>query len=300
MLGPGIAEWFVPASVSGTATSAPHYRPVALGLAKVTFADAKLKISETRDVVAAAPIADGAVAVDWDGAEILDVAAADLGTSAPAGATFDPLPAAATNAKNYGAWQKAFTAWLGSGQKLDLLRHAGLKLTAASGESERDFRVRVAAAQREKRDAEVDAVRRTYAEKRARLETALRRAQQGVQRQQDEASQARLQTAVSLGATVLGALLGRKTLSATNLGRATTTVRGAGRAYKESEDVGRAQQDVGAAQKALDDLDAQIAEETAGIAARYEADAGNVETVSLTPKRGQIVIQAVGLGWRPQ
>jgi hypothetical protein len=292
VLPPGVVEYFVPA------TGTPHYRPVALGVAKVTFADAKLKINETRDVVAAAPIAAGAVAVDWDGAERLDVAAVDLAADPAPGATFEPLPAAAANPKNYAAWQKAFTAWLGSGQKLDLLRHAGLKLTAASGESERDFRVRVAAAQREKRDAEVDAVRRTFAEKRARLETALRRAQDGVQRQQDQASQAKLQTAVSFGATVLGALLGRKTLSATNLGRATTAARGLGRAYKENEDVGRANQDVAAAQKALDDLDAQIAEETAGIAARYDADAANIDTVSLLPKRGQIVVQSVALGWR--
>jgi hypothetical protein len=292
VLPPGVVEYFVPAPRT------PHYRPVALGVAKVTFADAKLKINETRDVVAAAPIAAGPVAVDWDGAERLEVAAADLATDPTPGATFEPLPAAAANPKNYAVWQKAFTAWLGSGQKLDLLRHAGLNLTAASGESERDFRVRVAAAQREKRDAEVDAIRRTFAEKRARLETALRRAQDGVERQQDQASQAKLQTAVSFGATVLGALLGRKTLSATNLGRATTAARGLGRAYKETEDVGRANQDVAAAQKALDDLDAQIGEETAGIAARYDADAANIDTVSLLPKRGQIVVQTVALGWR--
>jgi hypothetical protein len=295
LLPPGITDYFIPAS-----SSSPRYRPVALGIAKVTFADAKLKINETRDVVAAAPIAGGAVAVDWDGANLLDVAAAQLETSPAEGATFEPLPAAAANARNYATWQKAFTAWLGSGQKLDLRRHAGLKLTAAPGESERDFQIRVANAQREKRDAEIDVVRRTYAEKRARLETALRRAEQGVQREQGQASQAKLQTAVSFGATLIGALLGKKTLSATNIGRATTAARGVGRAYKESEDVGRAQQDVGAAQKALDDLDAQIAEETAGIAARYDADASNLETISLAPKRGQIVVQTVALGWNPQ
>jgi len=287
-----VTQYFIPAT-----GSAPHYRPVALGIAKVTFGDTKLKINETRDVVAAAPIGDGAVAVDWADAEILDITPADLETAPADGATFDEPPKAAASAKNYAAWQKTFSAWLASGQKLDLLRHAGLKLTAAAGEAERDFRIRVQNAQREARDNEVDAVRRKFAEKRARLEAALRRAEQGVQRETDQASQAKLQTAVSFGATVLGALLGRKTLSASNLGRATTAARGAGRAYKESEDVGRAQQNVETAKKALDDLDAQIAEETAGIAARYDADAGNLDTVSLAPKRGQVLVQAVALGW---
>jgi hypothetical protein len=293
VLPPGITEYFLPSS-----GASPHYRPVALGVATVTFADAKLKINETRDVIAAVAIGAGAVAVDWNGAEVLDVAAADLATAPVDGATFEPVPAAGANAKNYAAWQKAFNAWLAGGQTLDLLRHPGLKITAAAGESERDFRIRVANAQREKRDAEVDAVRRRFAERRARLEAQLRRVQQAVEREQGQASQAKLQTAVSFGATVLGALLGRKALSATSLGRATTAARGVGRAYKESEDVGRAQQNVDAAQKALEDLDAQIAEETAGIAARYDADAANLETVSLAPKRGQIVIQTVALGWK--
>ncbi len=293
VLPPGISEYFIPA-----ASAPPRYRAVALGVARVTFADTKLKITETRDVVAVTAIGDGAVAVDWADAEVLDVAAADLEKAPADGATFDGLPKAAAAAKNYAAWQKAFTAWIASGQKLDLLRHPGLDLTAAAGESERDFRIRVAGAQRERRDAEVDAARRKFAAKRAALEEGLRRAQQSVDREQGQATQAKLQTAVSFGATVLGALFGRKTLSVTNLGRATTAARGVGRSYKESEDVGRAQDTVEAKKKALDDFDAQIAEETAGIAARYDAESGNLETVSLAPKRGQILVQTVALGWR--
>jgi hypothetical protein len=292
LLAPGITQYFVP-----TAEAAPRYRPVALGIAKVTFADAKLKINETREIVAAAPIRDGAVAVDWADAEVLDVAAANLATAPPAGAAFEALPKAATVAKNYASWQKAFAAWLAGGQTIDLMRHAGLKLTAAAGESERDFRIRVQNAQREARDQDVDAVRRKFAEKRVRAEAALRRAEQAMQRENEQASQAKLQTAVSFGATVLGAFLGRKTLSTSTLGRATTAMRGAGRAYKESEDVGRAQLNVDAAKQQLADLDAQIAEETAAISARYDADAGNLDTVSLAPKRGQILVQNVALGW---
>ena len=295
VLAPDITQYFVSA-----ASGSPHYVPVALGIAKVTFGDAKLKINVTRDVVAAAPIGAGAVAVDWAEAELLDIAPADLETAPADAATFEEVPKAAAVAKNYAAWQKAFVAWLGGAQKLELLRHAGLKLTSNADEAERDFRIRVQDAQREARDTAVDAIRRKFAEKRARLEAALRRAQEGVQRESDQASQAKVQTAVSFGATVLGALLGRKTISASSLGRATTAVRGAGRAYKESGDVDRAQDKVALAQKALEDLDAQIAEETAGIAARYDAEAGNLETVALSPKRGQVLVQAVALGWRPE
>ena len=293
VLPPEVREYFLPATDAN-----PHYEPVALGIAKVTFADTKLKISETRDVIAVAPIGDGAVPVDWEHAEVLDVSASDLATTPEDGASFDALPKAAASAKSYAAWQKAFASWLGSSQKLDLQRHAGLKMTASAGESARDFRIRVQNAQREARDAEVESVRRKFAEKRARLEEKVRRGEQGVQRESEQASQAKLQTAVSVGATIFGALLGRKSISTSTLGRATTAARGIGRASKEADDIKRAQENVDVAKQALGELDAQIAEETAGIAARFDADASNIESASLAPKRGGILVQSVALGWR--
>ena len=293
VLPPDVREYFIPAT-----DPHPHYEPVALGIAKVTFADPKLKISETRDVIAVAPIGDGAVPVDWEQADVLDVSASDLASTPADGASFDALPKPAASARNYATWQKAFAAWLATSQKLDLPRHAGLKMTASAGESERDFRIRVQNAQREARDAEVESVRRKFAEKRARLEEKVRRAEQGVARESEQATQAKLQTAVSVGATIFGALLGRKSISTSTLGRATTAARGIGRASKESDDIKRAQENVDVSRKALEELDAQIAEETAGIAARFDADASNIESASLAPKRGGILVQSVALGWR--
>lgn len=293
ILAPGVQQYFLPAAMAN-----PHYLPVALGVARVTFADAKLKVSETRDVVAVAPIGGGPVPVDWALAEILEIAPAELETAPVEGATFDPVPKAAAAAKNYAAWQKSFVSWLAGSQTLDLHRHADLKLTSRAGETERDFRIRAQSAQREARDRDVDEVRRRFAEKRARLEEKLRRAGQGVSREQEQASAAKVQTAVSMGATVLGALFGRKTLSMSTLGRATTAARGVGRASKEREDVKRAEENVEIARKALEELDATIEEETRAIAARSDAAASAVETLSIAPKRGQVLVQSVSLGWR--
>ena len=293
VLAPEIQQYFVP-----TAAANPHYTPRALGVARITFADAKLKINETRDVVAAAPMEEGAVPVDWANADVLDIRPADLETAPAAGATFAPLPKAGSAAKSYAAWQKTFASWLAGSQKLELYRHTALKLTSSAGESERDFRIRVQNAQREARDAEVEDLRRRLAEKRARLEEKVRRSEQGVQREQEQASQAKLQSGVSLAATVFGALLGRKSLSTSTLGRATTAARGLGRASKEQDDIKRAQENVDVSKHALEELDARIAEETAAIAARFDADASALETVALAPKRGQVMVQFVALGWR--
>ena len=72
-----------------------------------------------------------------------------------------------------------------------------------------------------------------------------------------------VQAAISIGATILGAVLGRKTVSVGNIGRATTAARGAGRVLKEREDVARAQETVAAVQQALTALEAELQAELA-------------------------------------
>ena len=294
MLPPDIPQYFVP----GAASARPLPSRSLLGVARVTFADAKLGINETRDVVAAAPIGDGAVPVDWAAAEILDVAPSDLATSPDRGRRFDQCRRRPRAAKNYAAWQKAFASWVASAQTLELQRHAGLKLTSKAGESERDFRIRVQNAQREARDAAVEQMRQKFAEKRARAgrEAAQRgtgrhaRAGAGHER---EAADRRVDRRDRLRRAV-------RTQGDQRRHARTRDDRGARRRAraKEQEDVRRAQQNVDAVKKALEDLDAQIAEETTAIAARFDADAATVEKVALAPKRGQVDVQFVALGWR--
>ena len=111
---------------------------------------------------------------------------------------------------------------------------------------------------REARDAAVEKLRREYAPKIARAEEKLRRAQQVVEREKGQARAAQAQTAISVGATILTSILGNKRVSYTSLGRATTAARGAGRAMEQAGDVKRAEENVAAAQSALDALNDEL------------------------------------------
>ena len=264
----------------------------------MAFSDTKNGIDEARDVLYAVEISDGAVPVDWTTASRLDVKAASLARTPPGPAQQEAVPSAALQPRNYPNWEKAFGRWLAQAETLDVFRHRDLNLTSKPGESERDFRIRVQEANRSSRDEAVEAVRRKYAAKQAQLAEKLRRAEASVAREQQQASEAKLQTAVSMGATLLGALLGRKAVSVGTLGRATTAARGIGRSMKESEDIKRADDSAEAVRAQIGDLDAGILAETQRIAAQFEGDAP-LERVSLTPKRGQITVQFVALGWLP-
>ncbi|MGI8877143.1 MAG: ATP-binding protein, partial [Candidatus Limnocylindria bacterium] len=77
---------------------------------------------------------------------------------------------------------------------------------------------------------------------------------------------AKVQTAVSIGATVLGALFGRK-LGTGTVGRGTTAARGAARAMDQQQDVQRAKEDLAAAEQDLTRLEEELRAEIATLTA---------------------------------
>jgi hypothetical protein len=271
-----------------------------LGAAQVRLSDGKAGVDVTQDVTVFAPISDGAVAVDWDHAVEVDVAVSDLESSPAEGAQFGAIPSAASKAKNYETWSKDLSGWLFRNQKVDLFKSPSTKEVSKPGESERDFRVRLQQSGREQRDAQSEALRRKYLPKMTALQDRVRRAQQMVERQQTESRSSQLQAAISVGATILGAFMGRKTISATTIGKATTAIRGAGRAIKESQDVGQAQENMGALQEQLADLEAQFKAETDALAAATDPLSEKLETVSLKPTKANIAVKLVSLAWVPQ
>jgi hypothetical protein len=222
----------------------------------------------------------------------------DLLTSAPAAGTYAPVPAAALKPKSYEQWQKELVRRTVQLEQIELFRSPALDLVSDPGESERDFRVRLNTIAREKRDAAVDRVRQKYATKHATLTEQVRRAEQGVERETEQARDQKVQTAVSIGATVIGVLLGRKTLSTSTLGRATTAARGAGRAMRQSEDVERATETVQAKQAQLEELQAKIRAEADAAAATIDPATERLETIVIKPKHTDATVEAVALVWR--
>ena len=302
VLPPAIEQYFAPAAGAraGRTPAQPGmtYTPMLYGAARIDFGDAKLGVSATRDAYVLAPIADAAVPVDWQNAVESETPPASLSREpADPGAAFETLPAPAARPANYPKWTKDFTQWLSRSQQVELMRSPRLKLASSPGESERDFRIRLQAAFREERDRAVEALGQKYAPKIATLTERLRRAEQAVERESEQARQQKMQTAVSVGATLLGALLGRKRVSASTLGRATTAVRGAGRTMKEMTDIQRAQETAGVLKQQLADLEAQLQADTQAIAAGFDPLQETLEPLALKPKRTGVAVQLVALVW---
>ena len=234
--------------------------------------------------------------MSWERARPPEFDLRDLSKELPAQRHVRRAAGAASKAKNYADWTKAFVAWLSSTQTLDIFKSPSARLVSKPGESEGDFRVRLQQAARERRDARSRGCGRRYAPKVASLQERLRRAQQAVAegagavvRVEDAGGD--LDSARRCSARSSG---GRRSAPRTSAG-STTAARGMGRVVQESQDVARAQENMAASRRSSG------ARKPAGRDRRHRRDVHPqtepLETIALKPKRAGIQIKLVALVW---
>ncbi len=294
-----IPQHFIPRRGGAEAGQSLIYHPTLLAAARVHFSDRKTKIEQTEEMVSIADLADGPVTVAWDEAVEADIDVSDL-ESAPEGeADFSELPAAAAKKTSYTSWKREYKDWLYRNRTLELLKSPTFKEYSQPGEDERDFRIRLRQRAREERDEALEKLRAKYAKKIDTLEDRIRTAEHAVAREAEQAKQAKVQTAISFGATLLSAMVGRKMTSRSSVGRATTAARGVGRSMQQAQDVDRAREKLEARVQKLRDLEAEFESEMEDVRERYDPDVEELETVIVRPKKKDIAVKLVALAWAP-
>ena len=298
VLPPGINQAYVRAR-SLKAGESLVYRPMALGSAQIGFINDKINLRRSKDLLMVTQITDGIFPVDWSEALSLELDLSDLETAPLPGAVHEELPALAADPKSYTKWSKEFVDWLYRNETLELLQSQQLKMISEPGEPERDFRLRLQQNAREERDAALEKLRQKYSSRIETLEERVRKAEQAVSRQEDMAKQHKMQTAISVGTTLLGSFLGKSAISASTLGRATTAARGAGRAMSKQEDIKRAAETLEVQQQKLEEMEKEFRRETDALASAMDPMTAELETYLVKPLKKDIMLKMFALTWLP-
>ena len=258
----GIEEAFLPVTRLPSADEKLVYRAGLLSGGTVHFANAKLEVDEWRNAALIAPIPSGTT-TPWSEATLLE-AAPELDDAPVAGARFADLPKSATKKTSYTRWTKQAGSHLYREMTLTVLKSKDPKAHSRVGEDEAAFRGRLRAMAREERDEDLDKLRRRYGPKVERLKDRIERAEQTVEVQTEQYENRRNSSVISLGATLVGALFGRKSGT---VGRAATAARGMSSAAKEKSDIARAEERVEALEEQLRELEAQFQDDLAEVEA---------------------------------
>ena len=149
-------------------------------------------------------------------------------------------------------WEKSFKTWLRQNETCSLYKSRKHKLTSEPGETEGAFRTRLQQLLSEKRDQAIAKLRNRFASKATTLENRLLRAEQKIESEEQLSTQRKLDTVVSFGTAILGAVLGRKRISSSTTSKVGTAMKRASAARKKSGDVERARE---TAEKVRQDLE---------------------------------------------
>jgi hypothetical protein len=296
-LSPKIAQRFIP--VGALQGGMIVYRPRLIAGGDVTFTDASLGIDERRPFLFAVAVDDSAADVDWTRAQPIPFTLHDLATEPVNGAQYARCPALLAKPQRFAAWEKTLRRWLRDELVLALWKSTKLAETSRPGESEAQFRIRLQRIANERRDAEIAKLRSRYESKLQTLTARLRRADHALEREQQQAAAQRVDTAVSIGTAVLGALVGRRRVSESSAARIGTAVRKVGRTRKEAADTGRAAENVDAVRQHLAELERSFERDVDALDAAYDAQREQLAPQIIKPKTSGVHIDLIGVGWMP-
>lgn len=298
-LAPEIEEGFLPITRAPAGRGRIVYRPALLGVAMLHHASSRANVDEWGRRVVMCGLSEAFRGSPWPDATIGTGVLPDLQDAPEPGADFAPLPAAATRAKSYPRWAKMLKTHLYREAPLRLLKSRDPKLISLPGEGEGEFRGRLADKRREERDLALEKLRRRYTPKLQTLRDRIERAEQRVEKEQEQYRDKKTQTAISIGATLVGALFGRKLGSSRNVGRATTAMRGVGRAARERGDIQRAEERVEALQEQLATLETRFGDDVADLEVAAGPDTFECEEMIVAPRKADLDVERLLLAWAP-
>lgn len=294
LLPPAISQFWVASAAAGAL-----HEPGLVAAVEMHFSSATHDVHEQRRFVYTAGFGGHGREPDWEAGRKMRFGA-DALTNQPAGdAAYAKCPPAAADENAYAKWERALARWLRQNEHVRLLKSKRFRMTSEPGETEGEFRVRLQQKASEERDAAVAKIRKRYAGKLATLENRLLGAEQAIEREQGQARNSTLSTAVSIGTTLVGMLLGRKRLSATSVRSIGTAIRGAGGARKQAGDVERAKERADKVRAGIEELEAGLQDDIDALDAVYDAQGEELDEVLVRAKAADVRISLFGLLWAP-
>jgi hypothetical protein len=288
---PGVTEKFL---VGADSREPLVYQPFLGAIVRAHFVDAKSGMDAWESWHYLAPV--GADGPDWAAAEVVSAKQLELSDAPKEGASFAEVPAGMLSPRGQRGWARELEDHVYRTASVQVFACPSVKMKAAPGGTEQEFRSHLAAALRERRDDAVDTLRRKYAAKITALEDRARRADQKLEREKTQASSQTMSSALSVGGSLLGALFGGRRSGA--MSKASAAARSVGRASKERADVAHAQADAAAIRQQVEEMESQLESEVAALEAEFDPRTARVETVAVKPRKSDIEVADMALVWR--
>jgi hypothetical protein len=275
------------------------YEPAILGGAIVNYMDSKRGISQQEESVLLVPVPNTAGRVDWGEAEALPMRLGDVATGparlqAGQGPYFAPVPETANSPQEINALTKSLADWLFYNCRLSIAVHPELGVLKRPGQSEREFKVQLSQAARERRDAEVEALKQKYSTQIDKLQMKLRKYEHDLEASEADYDARKREELITTGETVLGFLMGRRYMR--TMSRVATKRRLATHAKYGVEEK---KDEIADLEEEIARLSDELEQASAEISRKWSDTLDRVSSQEVAPRRGDVDVRLVALAWVP-
>ncbi len=298
-LPPAVKQYFLPSKQNSSTDAQVVYKPFLYASATVRFTDSKTQLDETISKSFIANVTGDGAGLNWSDAQPVKYTLDKFQSEPEPAASFAPLPPALALEANYKNWIKTFPGWLTQTQKYYLQYCDALDLYSLPNEQDGAFKVRLQQKVNELRDQMKEKLRAKYAARLNALEEKIRLAQQRSQKQAQESRDEQLNSVISVGATIFGAMVSRRPLGSTTMNKAASAARKVTRASQKQADSNRALESLQSLQEQFDGLQNQFQDELNRLTQELQAHLDSLQSTAISPKKTNVVVNAVALLWVP-
>jgi hypothetical protein len=263
--------------------------------ADVSFLNNQYGIVRTVPVAYALPLGQSTPDISWTQSKSFSFETDTFTGSVLKGAAYMPLPPAVLKLATIDALDKQFENFVYQNYNIVLWKSETFKTVSLPDELERDFRIRLQQVAHERRDLEADRIKRQFSKKVDTLEKQLKTAQRLVDKEGDQYQKKMLDTAISVGSSIFGAILGGRT-SRTSVTRAARSASGLS---KEKRDIARAKEKMVQIERRIKELETQLNQQVTELTERFDPLNEELKKIIIQPKKTDVLQRYFGFLWVP-
>jgi uncharacterized coiled-coil protein SlyX len=148
---------------------------------------------------------------------------------------------------------------------------------------------------REEKDEAIEKLTEKYAKKEEKLEKNYAKLLEKLEKEEADVKAATTQSALSIGSSVLGALLGRTKIG--TLSASVTGLNKASRILKQKKDVDLVKKKIEKLTEDMKELEGELKQNIEDMSENFDIENYNIESISIKPKKSDIFGIKVALLW---
>jgi hypothetical protein len=281
-------------SADNTSNKGLVYRPALIAQSSARILDRSSTIDVEKSAASLVPDPDRRGIVRWEKHTIKPLDLDSLERDPLPDTGFLSLEAPLNNASTIKSMQKDFEDYIYRSLSVEVLFNPTLKLTAEPGTTRAAFRTQCSEAAREKRDEEIEKLRKKYETKITSIERKLLKEEQELSEDEGELASRRLEEAATLAENVIGLLGGSRSSR-----RISTSMTKRRMTKKAKADIEESVQLIESYKKELTELEAEVKEAAAEVEQKWVEAAAEIEEKSFSPYKKNIFVDLFGVSWLP-